>query len=413
MSRALPQRKLSVQLLESRRLLASGDLDLAFGMAGKVLDAPTVQAFDVAFQEDGKVVVAGAQDNDGDFDFVLLRYKADGSPDFDFGASGRVVGDFDPSIQEDSGATAVTVQADGKIVIAGSIGVARFHGDGTPDSSFAGSGTLLVPEFLSDNVKDVVVQPNGKIVVLCANSLYRFNANGALDPTFSEDGIAPLPIASPNFPNQSGSSVALQDDGRIVVGGAVHNTSRFGAWRFNADGTPDVTFDGDGVVNTRIPFGGPGSSVSVARANDVLIQPDGKIVLAGARTRPNPQFFGDFVLVRYSTDGSLDGSFGINGIAARPFRSSLGDHLQDEAFAAALQGDGKIVVAGHADFQSYVEARPSKFGVMRFNANGTLDTSFSIDGKVMIDFQAEDRALGVAVDEGKWRRPAAGRMSGG
>ncbi len=155
-------------------------------------------------------------------------------------------------------------------------------------------------------------------------------------------------------------SIKIQSDGKIVAAGN-SNKGYFMAiavGRFN-NGTPDSTFGVNGMVTTS-------RDSSHIVANALEIQPDGKIVVVGRYKKGTA---GDFILVRYTSNGSVDSSFGINGTV----QTDIGAGTFDFATASAIQADGKIVAAGGSDFS---------LALCRYNADGSLDSSFDLDGKV-------------------------------
>jgi uncharacterized delta-60 repeat protein len=261
-------------VVSGRTVLAvDGDLDSAFGTDGKVLtdfDHSTDIANAVAIQADGKLVVAGTtyQDNDfSDEDFAVARYNPDGTLDKAFGVGGRVQTDF-PGLA--AVASSVVVQPDGKIVVAG--------------------GAFPLFTFLGDF----------KVV--------RYNSDGSLDSSFGEGGIV-----TTTFPEGSYAfDVALQPDGKIIAAGTVFvdfnpgesSNTDFALARYNPDGTPDATFGNGGQIST--DFLGLEDD-----AFSVLIQPDGKIVAVGSAN--DPATFYDFAAVRYRSTGSLETTFGGGG----------------------------------------------------------------------------------------------------
>jgi uncharacterized delta-60 repeat protein len=193
---------------------------------------------------------------------------------------------------------------------------------------------------------------------------------GALDTTFSSDGKARTNFTAGD---DAGNGIAVRPDGTIVVVGGA-NFDEFAVARYADDGTLDSTFSGNGEVRTDLSSGRD-------FANGVALQVDGKIVVAGRSGGTG----GRFGLVRYNTDGTLDTTFGVDGKVRTNF--TAGD---DVANGVALQPNGKIVVVGSANFD--------KFAVARYNDDGTLDTSFSGNGKVRTDFsRGLDAAHGVVV----------------
>jgi uncharacterized delta-60 repeat protein len=167
-------------------------------------------------------------------------------------------------------------------------------------------------------------------------------------------------------------AIALQSDGKIVTAGSViHNNFllAFSVGRFNADGTLDVTFGNNGSVQTT--FGD-----SAAEGNDVVLQRDGKIIVVGSTGAGSYSDLNDFALARYNSDGTLDQSFGVGGKVMTHFPGVF--NTGSRALADTLQSDGKLVVAG-----TYVnQSTPNAFALARYNADGSLDTSFGNAGLV-------------------------------
>jgi uncharacterized delta-60 repeat protein len=276
-----------------------------------------------AIQPDGRFVVAGIvrTGNDPQFfagDFFAARFNADGTPDATFGTQGRAsldISDYDVAV-------GVALQADGKIVLAGmsgaslnsigstlSFALARLKADGTPDATFDGDGRLRTTFYGYDYANGVAIQADGKIVAAGTASgsgvnfvepdfaLARYEANGALDPTFGAGGRVTLDFGS-GFDSAVG--VAAAPNGRILAGG--YTSSRdfrlgpaFAAARLNPGGSPDNTFGAGGRAITRFPDG------YRAFARGAKAQPDGKLILVGeAQVFPRPQDNTiDIALARY------------------------------------------------------------------------------------------------------------------
>ncbi|MQA75431.1 MAG: hypothetical protein GEU88_13990 [Solirubrobacterales bacterium] len=289
----------------------------------------------VAIQADGKIVVAGATSL-GDGRFALARYNPDGSLDSSFSGDGKVTTDIGGG---DDGANAVAIQADGKIVAAGNtafgggnFGLARYNPDGSLDPSFAGNGKLEVGFGRDEAANAVAIQADDKIIAAGSTSfgdggfaLVRFDSDGALDPTFDGDGRV--------FPDRNdangANAVAIQADGRILAAGSDNlGDSDFALSRYNSDGSLDPSFDGNGHVST--DFG------DEEVATGVVIQADGRIVAAGETELDT----GDFALARYNSDGTLDPTFDDDGRVV----TDLGAF--DFAREIAIQADGRIVAAG-------------------------------------------------------------------
>jgi uncharacterized delta-60 repeat protein len=236
-----------------------------------------------------------------------------------------------------------------------------------------------------------VIQDDGKIVVAgFANALStsggnggdfavaRYNTDGTPDMSFSGDGKV---ITEPATFSGPGFALALQDDDKIVVAGQADTGNEdFGLVRYNADGTLDTSFDGDGKVTTDV-----GGAAEEDQANAVAIQGDGKIVAAGYANPTGSGFHEDFALARYNTDGSPDTSFDGDGKVVTPISAS-DDFPDDIANALVIRGDGKIVAAGSSREASSTQ---TNFALVSYNANGSLDTGFDGDGKVTTSFEGD------------------------
>lgn len=363
---------------------APGDLDSSFDGDGRVLTdfGGYDHGDDLAVQGDGKIVTVGAGAGAaGDTDFALTRHNADGSPDTSFGTNGRVTTPVAPAGLDDW-ANAVTVQGDGKIVVAGTAWrdyenccwfvVARYNSDGTLDSSFNGDGIAFADLPGPTEALDVALDAGNRIVAAGYSggemAVARFTPDGTPDGSFGTNGVVTADPA-PGSPEEGGDgrALALQPDGKIVVGGEVGTTRfDFALMRFTTDGSVDTGFGSGGIVRT--DFGDYEAVESLA------VQPDGRIVAAGSSDS-------QYALARYNPNGSLDTSFDGDGRVTTP-----GGNAGDEA----LQGDGRIVVAGGTS--------GGDFGVLRYNPDGSLDTGFGNGGQVTTDFGGSDTARGVKLD---------------
>ncbi len=372
---------------------ATGSLDPTFGTGGKQTTDMGGNSFEqansVAIQPDGKIVTAGYTSG-ATTDFALARYNTDGSLDTTFDGDGKVT----TAIGIGGIATSVAIQPDGKIVAAGNslfgssydFALVRYNPDGSLDATFDGDGKVTT-DFggIIDQANSVAIQQDGKIIAagysrIGSNTdfaLARYNADGSLDTTFNTDGKLTTAIGSGT---DQANSVAIQQDGKIVAAGysRIGLTDDIALVRYNADGSLDTTFDGDGKVTTSI-----GSSTD--RANAAAIQPDGKIVAAGYSRIGSTD---DFALARYNTDGSLDTTFDGDGKVTTDIGTST-----DWAFSVAIQPDGKIAAAGNS-FNGSID----DFALVRYNADGSLDTTFGGDGKVTTTIgSSTDRAYAVAI----------------
>jgi uncharacterized delta-60 repeat protein len=367
------------QAQESGQLSTSttaGQLDASFGTDGKVLTDLTAKpdsAWALAIQADGKIVVAGGEEG------VVARYSDAGVLDVGFHGDSRKVADFF------FGISGVAIQGDGKIVVAGGAGprfpgsfaLARLTSNGALDRTFGGDGKVST-DFgpRGGYAASLAIQQDGKIVAAGwaekrGFALARYNRNGTLDRAFGDGGRVITP------PRGGAQAVAIQADGKIVVCGWTSAGKGAAVFRYNSDGTLDETFGGDGKVFTALG------------AFDLAVQPDGRIVVAGAAhvpdlTRPV------FALARYASDGTLDVSFGVNGIVTTDV-SPQGKAT--EAGGVAIQADGKIVAAGTAG-----PYNRSRFVLARYESDGTLDATFGDNGTVTTAFTPRtDGADAVAI----------------
>ena len=391
---------------------ADGDLDPAFGTAGKLttdfgsLEAGTA----VAVQSDGKIVAVGLGiDSNGNGVLALARYNTTGVLDSTFGSGGKVVTDFVtsnlPIPNNFIPHFDVAIQNDDKIVVAGAygapgaptdFGVERFNTNGDPDPTFGTDGRVTT-DFLgfTDGANSVAIQSDGKIVVagmaqdpvlVSQFALARYDTSGNLDLGFGAGGKVMTTFAG--F-GDFGSAVAIQSDGKICVAGTVETgnaRSDFGLARYDASGNLDGTFGSGGKVTTDFSDRDEASSIA--------IQPsDGKIIVAGSVIGASIicSCF-DFALARYNTDGSLDPAFGAGGKVTTDF-FNLGDYAND----LVIQGDGKIVVAGWVNPDASDIEQIRDFGVARYDTSGNLDPTFGNGGKVVTDFGAVEEAAGLAI----------------
>jgi uncharacterized delta-60 repeat protein len=384
---------LEVCVLERRELPAAWGLDPAFAAGGtQTIDFAGLDiANAAAVQADGKIVLAGYTDVGGHDDVAVVRLNGDGSLDTSFNGTSKQTIDFAGG---NDVANAVAVQGDGKIVLAGAARVAgsddfavvRLNADGSLDTTFSGDGRLTIDAPGYNIARAMVLQSDGKIVLAGTGpsggfGVVRLNGDGALDTSFSDDGLQIIDFGIP-LASASAAALAMTSDGRIVLAGSLTDGGGqvdFAVARLNSDGALDTFFDGDG--RRIIDFSG-GNDFATA----VAVQDDGKIVLAGSTVGASSV---DFAVVRLHGDGAFDMSFSDDGKFTLDFAGS-----SDGASAVALQGDGKIVLAGSASSA----AAGSDFGVLRLDGDGALDPFFSDDGLFTLDLGGiSDAANAVAL----------------
>lgn len=420
------------------RYLADGTLDSSFGTAGKVTTAIGTgidRVYEVMVQPDGKILLGGYMVGN---DYAMVRHNSNGTLDTTFGSGGKV------AMPIGTGADvgyAYTLLPDGKILAAGyssvtgnsnDISVARFTPAGALDTTFDGDGKAfwaITPGNFSDVARSIAVHPDGSIAIAGYTSnqgvendsvLLRLEADGGARAGFGNAGVAVFNrgasvdygLAIAIQPDQKvvaagytfqgvndnvlgvrflpggeldssygaggrtvtrvgdntdrAYAVAVQPDGKLVFGGyASMSNDDFLVMRQNADGTLDTTFGTNGSATTSI---GPGTDQGRA----LLVQPDGRIVLAGYASSGTND---DFALVRYDADGSLDGTFGVDGKV-----TTVGAAGADRIYAIAAYSGGRILVGGEMRNTANTSV---DFGLARYNANGTLDTSFGSNGVLL------------------------------
>lgn len=259
---------------------------------------------------------------------------------------------------------------------------------GSLDNSFNSNGKVTTNIGGSDGITDMVIQPDGKIVSVGYSSISntakfgitRCNPNGILDASFGVSGIVTTAITT-GF--DQAFAVALQTDGKIVVGGSmwVGNSSNIAVVRYNSDGALDNTFGNGGIVSVAIGTADCGAS-------DLIIQPDGKIVFVSNATIA--AIARDFAIARLNPDGSLDNSFGSGGITSVDINND-----DNYVFTLAMQADGKFIMAG---MSANNLSGASDFAFCRVDSSGNLDATYGTNGTVVTDFGKYDEwATGAVI----------------
>lgn len=318
----------------------SGELDGDFGIGGKATlsfgeSSDTGQA--VTVQEDGKVVVAGYTSSESFRDFAVARFLVNGNPDPDFGSGGKVTTYF--SFQDV--AVDVAIQSDGKIIALG-------HGYGT--------GTAQ--DF----------------------ALARYTFSGALDSTFGSEGKVMTAISGGS---DFAQSLAIQADGKIIAAGYAHNGTdfEFAIARYTATGTLDTSFGTGGIAV--FPIGGLADYLT-----DLIVRQDGKILVGGSTNTPDNGV--DFSVAKLTSSGVLDTSFGTGGIV------TIAAGVREFSWGIALQEDEKILLAGSSLGGSYY----ADTKIIRLTPDGALDASFGDGGEVITAVAAgTDLARDIAVQD--------------
>jgi uncharacterized delta-60 repeat protein len=391
----------TLESLEPRRLFAAGDLDALFGSSGVTLQDLRARddfAFATAIQPDGKILVAGKASTGTSTgnDFAVVRFNPNGTLDTTFGTGGIVVTDVGSTSDV---ANAIAIQSSGKIVLVGEsrVGTAqpdfamvRYNADGSLDTSFGVGGRVLT-DFSggNDSGRSVALTSDGRIVVAGSATvgsvkrfaLARYSADGVLDSTFNGTGKTTTLFTSGSA---VANAVVVLADGSVVAAGTAMNLSTgasdLAAVRYIGSGAVDASFGSSGWLT--VDLGGDGD---VAYA--VALQSDGQLVIAGSNL-DNSTGASDFCLVRISPSGAVDTTFGAGGSVVTDF---YGEY--DQPTSMTLAADGKIVVAGLATLSGV-----TGIGVARYSSDGVADAGFGAGGTVMHSVGLMDAASGVAVD---------------
>ncbi|HVK12342.1 MAG TPA: hypothetical protein VM597_26550, partial [Gemmataceae bacterium] len=374
--------RLTAERMEDR-LVPAGALDATFEADGvSLVDFAGVEDVGraVAVQPDGRIVAVGS--GEPNKNFVVARFNPDGTDDTSFSDDGKAVVSFGAADH----ATAVAIQPDGRIVIAGytdaggdnDFAIVRLTADGQLDNTFSTDGKVTIGFGDDDRAARVILDGTNIVVVGSWDggsahfALVRLTADGSLDNSFSTDGKQTVTFGAADF----ATSVALQN-GKYVVAGYTDasGSDQFAVTRLNADGSLDNTFSGDGKQT--IDFG-----INAERATAVAI--DGaNIVVVGSIVSAASSNFG---IARLTADGSLDNSFSFDGKQSVTFGSA------DYATSVVIQGDGRIVVGGYTDFLG-----DNDFAVARLEADGSFDDTFNGIGKAAADFPGEQQAFALAL----------------
>lgn len=350
-------------------------------------------------------------------------------------------------------AQAVAIDAQDRILVAGytfganhDVAIARLRPGGALDGSFSGNGRVRIDLGASEHALDIAVAPDGKIVVVGERStpqgaswfVIRLGPGGVRDDSFGGDGVL---ITDFGRPFEHATAVAVQSNGKLLVGGSVSNgtTESWALARYLSGGALDPSFGGDGRVTLSLSSSGEQIQDLVVRSSGILaggyaesdflprfaiaklhfdgsrvaafgtngvrlvdlgigadsaygltVQADGKPVLAGYASQNG---LADWGVVRLHAGGGLDGSFGGDGVVTTAFTSAY-----ELGASVAIQPDGRILVAGKARGPSGTD----DLAVVRYRTDGGLNLSFSGNGKALFNpFGEDDAARDIVVHDGK------------
>jgi uncharacterized delta-60 repeat protein len=417
-----PTRPRSFIMVSTAQTVASGTLDTLLDTDGRVSTNQTAAADDrvggLEIQSDGKILVSGWTSSPAQHS--LARFLPNGALDTYFSSDGKHVwshtiggthGAVSPIIGPD-----VAIDGNGKIVVAGyagstaDIAVSRFNSVGTLDTTFDSDGmaTFGVHSSRADNAYRIAIDSSNRILftgwsyynssLISDNITGRITETGALDTDFNSAGAKP---GVNMFKFQSGSNAGnyvtvTADSGKIVTVGHAWITfgrASFTAARFLSDGTFDTFFDTDGRANYSWSTGD-------CQAWTGAVEPTTyKVILAGYNRTSNNH---DFAVMRLTSAGALDTTFNTTGMVLTDF-GNANTTVGDQIFQIALTSTGKIVAAGNVARANTGTA--ADVGVVRYNSDGSIDSTFSTDGMFTAAFgttTSNTRDLAIETNTGKY-----------
>lgn len=385
---------LAASLAAPRDVLADGELDESFsedGISVRDLGSTSDHVAAVQVAASGRIVVAGDALIGNTRDLVVSVFTSGGSPDATFAGTGRVTADFGG----DEEARAVAVHRDGSVVAVGTrvkdgiseVVAVRYLANGTLDTNFNGSGRRVIA--FTDGADSfgnaVALELDGRIVIggtrTNANgsviAVARLRRDGSFDTSLNGNGKKFIDFGIATGRDAFGNGVAVQDDRKIVVVGTREGAggSDFAVARIDPDGEFDEGFDGSG--KTDVDFGPTDEGQAVA------IRPDGRIALAGTRTTASGS---DFAVALLRADGELDAGFDGNGKATTDFGAA------ERAHAMIAQPDGKLLVIGERQGEAGRD-----FAIARYQENGALDPTLDEDGKARVDIDEGSLDTGASI----------------
>ncbi len=347
-----------------------GALDFSFSNDGRILSSISVSASgtDILIQSDGKILAAGIANLGATGNsFYVARFNIDTTLDTTFGTSGVSLIEF--GTESSISSCRLKLQSDGKILVGGLISLAtsvdrdivlaRLNPNGSLDTTFDSDGKVIISHSINftEEFGNIDIASDGKILVFggfenqeC--SIARLNTNGSLDTTFSSDGKHVFDLGSVS---QSCSGV-VQTDNKILVTTTIANVGAIGVGRFTTTGVLDTTFDTDGIAS--ITF-----SAGLGRPSSIALQSNGRILVSGRAGFTEPD---NSVIMRLNTNGTLDTTFDTDGRV----ELFIDTNLQESFGDLVIEPNGKITAL----------LTTAGGGMARFNSNGSLDSTFGLNG---------------------------------
>jgi len=364
-----------------QRYLSNGILDNTFGVDGTaiiIINDKAAMLNQIAIQSDGQIIGGGTLYNYDlglitEEDMFTIRLNTDGSLDHNFGNQGKLISDFG----SDERSRDIAIQKDGKILLAGEIFngldfdivVVRYNPNGSLDTSFNKTGIVITDAESSEFVKSIAIQSDGRIVVggIRYNEnnadiiLVRYNPDGSIDKSFDTDGKV---ITDLGYDEQT-QDISINSNNKIVLGADYYDRTQsdIAILRYNIDGSLDKSFNSTGTVFVDTGFDEYIGAIS--------LQTDDKILVTGNQIKGSRS---DVLTARLNTEGKLDMSYNVFGYVTTDLNLGRGFGT-----SVVQQSDGKILVSGTRDNSFGTNLRNA---LIRYFANGMLDTTFGTRGIV-------------------------------
>ncbi len=357
---------IAFNLTTSANAASPGALDFSFSNDGRILNNISVSAtgVDILAQPDGKILISGIVNTgvSGNSAYVA-RFNVDTALDATFGSSGVSLIEFG----NESSVVKIKLQTNGKIVLGCEVSaasgiddnlvVALLNQDGSLDTSFDGDGKVTISTSANDAFSNVDVASDGKILVFGNENsvdctVARLNINGSLDITFNGDGRHTIDLGSSN----QGCFGVVQADNKIVITST--SSGGISLARLTSAGTLDTTFDADGIVAVPYPPG-------FTQPRGIALQSNGKILVSGVSNIGNSANDGS-IIFRLNTNGTLDTTFDTDGKVEIQIDPTLFESFTD----ILIEPNGKITAL----------LTTTGGGMVRFNSNGSLDSTFGLNG---------------------------------
>lgn len=375
---------LTITLLSNTVFSQAGDLDVAFGLEGKMVtefEDYSAEARSIELQSDGKILVSGIGINGSDEDIVAVRYLPNGQLDPEFGLDGKLILSISDSKDR---CNDMAVDSSDNILMTGVTATEHsgFKGfllkldrNGSIDSTFAQNGIWINDSPIArEDFSDILLQSDGKILLagqaeipggINACILIRLHPDGSLDSAFGENGIAGAEVPISYYPRFA----KLNENEEIIAGGFLLDfITDIILIKFNPLGEIDSSFGVNGIMVDDNSFD--------EFAYDIAVQKDDKVIVTIGIDYSGR----DFGMVRYNPNGSLDADFGDNGRVATDFLQT-----SNTAHSIVLQDDQKIILSG------FLGIRPNHdYAIARYDTLGNLDPAFGDNGRVVTDFGFDD-----------------------